>query len=147
MGIDTGSFADGIFPHGQKAELGLSLENRTTVDAKLKIDWRLTTDEKQAVASHAQEKVLRAGEKTRVTFERKLPKPGFYWVAVTCSWKDGKASSSMQVGYAPEKLRPPLTAQPDFRDFWDSSLAELAKVPPRFKMTPQEGNENGEVDV
>ena len=147
MGIDTGSFADGIFPQGQKAELGLSLENRMKVDAKVKIDWQLETDEKQPVVAHAQEKVLRAGEEIRVTFERKLSEPGFYWVTATCSWEDGKASSSMQVGYAPQQLRSPLTAQPDLRAFWDHSLAELAKVEPRYKVVPQPTKADDPVQV
>ena len=84
LAIDTGSIADGIFPHGQNASLGVSLENRMKVEVKLNIDWRLETDEKKAIASLAQEKILLAGEKARVTFERQLPEPGFYWVTVTC---------------------------------------------------------------
>ena len=135
--IDTGSFADGIFPHGKKAEIGVSLENHMKVEAKLKIDWQLTTDEKQLVGSHLEQRTLAVGEKTRTTLERKFEHPGFYWVTVTCSWEGGEASHSMQVGYAPEKLRPPLTAQTDLRAFWDHSLAELAKVKPRYKVVPQ----------
>ena len=135
--IDTSSFADGIFPHGNSAEIGVSLENRMKVEAKLKIDWQLTTDEKQPVGSHLEQRTLAVGEKTRTTLERKFEHPGFYWVTVTCSWEGGEASHSMQVGYAPEKLRPPLTAQTDLRAFWDHSLAELAKVKPRYKVVLQ----------
>ncbi|MGE4550018.1 MAG: acetylxylan esterase [Opitutales bacterium] len=145
--IDTGAFADGIFPHGKSAELGVSLENRMKVEAKLKIDWQLKTDEKQTVASHSEEKILKAGEKTKVTFVHELEKPGFYWITVNCSWDGGKASRSMQVGYAPEKLRPPLTAQPDLRAFWDEALAKLAKVPPCFKMIPRSAKGNAHIDV
>jgi cephalosporin-C deacetylase-like acetyl esterase len=147
LGIDTGPFANGIFPHGKRAEIGVSLENRMKVEAKLKIRWQLKTDEKQAVTSHSEEKILKAGEKTRVSFEQKFEQPGFYWVTVNCSWDGGKASRSMQVGYAPTKLRPPLTAQPDLRAFWDHSLAKLAKVPPRFKIVPKPSKGNAHIDV
>jgi cephalosporin-C deacetylase len=147
LAIDTGPFANGIFPHGKSAEIGVSLKNRMKVEAKLKIRWQLKTDEKQAVASHAEEKILKAGEKTKVTIVHEFEKPGFYWVTVSCAWEGGKASRSMQVGYAPEKLRPPLTAQPDLRAFWDHSLAELAKVAPRFNMIPQPAKGNAHIDV
>ena len=145
--IDTSSFADGIFPHGNSAEIGVSLENRMKVEAKLKIDWQLTTDEKRPVASRSEGRTLKPSEKARVAFDHKFEQPGFYWVTVTCAWEGGKASRSMQVGYAPEKLRPRLTAEPDLRDFWDRSLAELAKVPPRFKMIPQPAKGNAYTDV
>ncbi|MBL63111.1 MAG: hypothetical protein CMI30_06825 [Opitutae bacterium] len=147
LAMDTGSIADGIFPFGQSAKLGVSLENRMKVEVKLKIEWQLTTDEKKAIGSHQEQIILEASGKANATFEREFPEPGFYWVTATCSWEGGKASRSMQVGYAPEMLRPPLTAQPDLRAFWDHSLAELTKVKPRYKIMPQTTKADDPVQV
>jgi len=145
--IDTGAFKDGIFPRGERVVLGATLKNRTKIPVKVCIVWKIETDEKQPIATHSDGTTLEPGGKATVSFGLNAEKPGFFLATVTCSWKGGRVSSSMQIGYAPLELRPPLTAEPDFQAFWDKSRAALDKVPPRFRMIPETGKSNAQHDV
>ena len=147
VGIDTGSFKDGIFPRGKRITLGATLQNRTKMPFKVSIQWKIETDEKQPVTSHSEAVPLVSGGKAKVSFGFMPEEPGFYRATVTCSWTGDSVSSSMQVGYAPLELRPPLTAEPDFKTFWDRTLAELEKVKPRFRMIPIPDKSTPSLDV
>lgn len=64
------------------------------------------------------------------------PAPGFYRVSVYAA--DGTAKSrtlKFNVGYDPEKIVSPPDARADFDAFWEKTLAELAGVRPRYRMT------------
>lgn len=56
--------------------------------------------------------------------------PGFY--QVNLSWRSGEKSGSygtFNIGIDPEKIISPQDRQPDFDEFWNTSLSELAAVP------------------
>ena len=53
----------------------------------------------------------------------------------------------MQVGYAPEKIIPPLTSRPDLMEFWKRARRELDQVPPEFKVKHHKDISKGEFNV
>lgn len=55
--------------------------------------------------------------------------PGFYQVRL-------RDSIRFNIGVQPDKVVSPPDAQPDFQDFWDRTLAELAQVPLVPEITP-----------
>ena len=95
----------------KEVHFGFELNNRLKDQVEVKVVWQVTTDQKQPVVKSTPSKIkLAADEKTVASFVAKVPGPGFYKGTVTCSWQGGQASQTVQVGYAPEKLLPPLTA-------------------------------------
>ena len=66
--------------------------------------------------------------------------PGFYKVGFTISkpHHDGMhsfdAGSSFFIGIQPELIESPQDKQPDFDEFWERTLGELAAVEPEYKM-------------
>ena len=110
--------------------------------------WQVKTDQKQPVVKSTPSKIkLAADEKTVASFVPKVPGPGFYKGTVTCSWQGGQVSQTIQVGYAPEKLLPPLAAEPDFKKFWDESRARLEKVDPQYRLIHQPELSKRELNV
>jgi cephalosporin-C deacetylase-like acetyl esterase len=66
----------------------------------------------------------------------KVSVPGFYRVMAHLETADKKGpSTTFYLGYEPEKIVYASSAKPDFKEFWDNSLAELAKVEPRCTTT------------
>ena len=127
-----GKFANGIVPENQKVTFGFELHNHLKKRMEIKIQWQVSTDQKKTIAASEQTVLLSANEKSIHTFAPKISMPGFYKAAITCMWLKGKVKQSVQVGYAPEKLLPPLTSQPDLKAFWDKSRTSVSKVDPRF---------------
>ena len=82
-----------------------------------------------------------------VSYTAKIPGPGFYKGTITCSWQGGRVTKTVQVGYAPEKLLPPLTAESDFQKFWNESRASLKKVDPQYRLIHQPELSKGELNV
>ena len=56
-------------------------------------------------------------------------------------------SQTVQVGYAPEDLLPPLTQEPDFEEFWDESLEQLRQIDPQYQLIHQPELSRGEINV
>ena len=82
-----------------------------------------------------------------VSYAAKIPGPGFYKGTITCSWEGGRVTKTVQVGYGPEKLLPPLTTESDFQKFWNESRASLKKVDPQYRLIHQPELSKGELNV
>ncbi len=145
--INAGKFKDGIFPEHEALSFHLKLANRSTENLKANISWEITTDEKTPVTSRTEIQTLNSKQTISREFEYRVQSPGFYRVKVSCSTKTGTIARSMQVGYAPTKILPPLTGRPDFRKFWENTRRELDEVPPAFKLIHQAKLSKGKLDV
>jgi len=140
--------ANGIFHENKEVHFGFELNNRLKDPVEVKVVWRVTTDQKKPVVQSAPSTInIPVDEKRVASYAAKIPGPGFYKATVTCSWRGGQVSETVQVGYAPEKLLPPLTAESDFKAFWDESRARLKAVDPQYRLNHQPELSREELNV
>ena len=129
---------NGIFTKDKQIHFGFSLNNRTKEQLDIEVHWKVATDQKVPVVQSDPVRLkVPAGEKRISRYSAKIPGPGFYKGTLTSAWKGGRARQTVQVGYAPEDILPPLTKETDFQEFWDGSLARLAKVDPQYRLIHQ----------
>lgn len=115
------------------ATLHLSNASQQKVDATLITD--ISTDAGEPIAVLKTPVSLSEGGSLKQPFSHKINVPGFYRVTTYLEF-DGKKGPVMAftLGYEPEKIVYASSAKPDFKTFWDNSLAELSKVEPRYSM-------------
>jgi len=139
---------NGIFDKNQEVHFGFELNNRLRNPVEVKFAWQVATDQKKPISKSAPAMIkIPADEKRVVSYVSKIPGPGFYKGTLICTWEGGKVSQTVQVGYAPGKLFPPLTKEPDFEKFWKESLAQLRKVDPQYQLIQQPELSKGELNV
>ena len=139
---------NGIFDKNKEVHFGFELNNRLKNPVVVKFEWQVATDQKKLVSKSAPSTIeIPVDEKRVVSYVAKIPGPGFYKGTLICTWEEGKVSQTVQVGYAPEKLLPPLTSEPDFEKFWKESLAQLRKVDPQYQLIHQPELSKGELSV
>lgn len=140
--------SSGIFTKGKEVHFGFFLKNQTKDQLDLEVVWKVATDQKELLAQSDPVRIkVPAGEKRISRYSVKIPAPGFFKGTLNCSWKGGRAKQTVQVGYAPEDILPPLTKQSDFKKFWEQSLAGLAKVEPQYRLIHQPKLSKGSNDV
>ena len=140
--------ANGIFNKNKEVHFGFELNNRQKNPVEIKVVWQVTTDQKKPVLKSAPSTIkIPVDEKRLASYAAKIPGPGFYKGTITCTWEGGQVSQTVQVGYAPQNLLPPLTAESDFKKFWDESRARLKKVDPQYRLIHQPELSKGELNV
>ena len=140
--------ADGIFHKNKEVRFGFELNNQLKDPVEVKVVWQVSTDQKKPVIkSNSSTIKIPADEKRVASYAAKIPEPGFYKGTITCSWEGGRVTKTVQVGYGPEKLLPPLTTESDFQNFWDESRARLKKVDPQYRLIHQPELSKGELNV
>lgn len=77
------------------------------------------------------------GGRARVRFSIASLAPGFYRVEID-------SCAPFNIGVRPEEIASPQDKQPDFDEFWNATLAELAAVDPEYTLTllPEHSSEN-----
>ena len=127
--------ADGIFHQNKEIHFGFELSNLSKKKLEVRVTWEVVTDQKIPINKSKPTKItVQMTEKRVVRYGTKISAPGFYKGTLNCSWDGGQVSRTVQVGYAPEALLPPLTREPDFKRFWDESRAKLQKVNPQYQL-------------
>lgn len=78
------------------------------------------------------------GKKSSGSYNFDIPeqKSGFYKVNFMVNVSDYDDTTRRVFGIRPEEIRSQYEAPADFDQFWANTKAELAKVPPKFKITP-----------
>ena len=144
-----GRKGDGTFPEAKPMELSFELKNDyvKAVGGKFKVG--VVTDDGKAMKTFSGELKAAKGRKAKKSFKFSPPGPGIYRVTATLSLGKGlePVEKSMNLGYAIEKLDEPLTRQPDFKEFWDRTLKELAAVDPQYKVTKSDKDCTADVDT
>ena len=132
--------------------------NKFILDSSLVIsrkrNWRfeshgeVVTDQKIPISKSIPAIItVQQSEKRVVRYGTKISGPGFYKGTLKCSWDGGQVSQTVQVGYAPEALLPPLTREPDFKRFWDESRVKLQKVDPQYQLLLKPELSKGDLNV
>jgi cephalosporin-C deacetylase-like acetyl esterase len=80
---------------------------------------------------------LRPAQELEVPHQASLSQPGPYRARFVIDDRQGHERAIEWIFvYDFPNYRPPLTRQPDFKQFWKDTLAELAKIPMDAKVTP-----------
>ena len=140
--------ANGIFHENKEVHFGFELNNQLKDPVEVKVVWQVSTDQKRLVIKSNPSTIkIPVDEKRVASYAAKIPGPGFYKSTITCSWEGGRVTKTVQVGYGPEKLLPPLTTESDFQKFWNESRASLKKVDPQYRLIHQPELSKGELNV
>ena len=121
---------DWMYHTGEVQELRVRATGRRGASGILKL--HLSEDDGTFVTEMT-EKVRIQGEGEQTVAFRMHLGPGFYRVRLSVG--DGEPFAEFNIGCDPEAIISPQDKQPDFDEFWDSTLAELASVDPQAKLT------------
>ncbi len=126
---------DWVFEGQQKADIGISIENKSGKQVKIDVAFKVTTDDYQPVAGFSKPLKIKTGETGFVTFHPDIPAPGFYRCTAYAEKEGIKGEeTTFNIGYEPEKIVTPVDAKPDFEEFWKITRAELDKVTPNYRL-------------
>lgn len=127
---------DYIFLGDNPIKIVAEVENTNAWDVEGELVQTLTTDDFQPVFADSAKISVNGNSTFAKDMVLNNPKPGFYRYTLALK-RNGEvvAEKKVNVGYEPEKISSPIDAKADFKEFWDGSLKELAKVDPRYKLT------------
>ena len=106
--------------------------------SKCEVSLTVTTDQGLPVTEMSQLVAVAAGDSTAVQFEINV-EPGFYRCTVA---GDGEVVKEFNIGFEPEGIVSLPDSQPDFDEFWQRTLDELAAVAPEYSMTEEKDKSN-----
>ena len=132
----TSGIYTGKGPH--TVEVGMHSSN---VD-KAEVVLEVSTDFGEPVTEVAKKVKFQDGN-TNVVFNLDLA-PGFYKAVLYLVKEDGTKVQidRTNLGFNPEQIVSEQDKQPDFDEFWEQTLAELAAVAPEYKLTLIEDRSN-----
>ena len=139
---------DGMVEPGQVVVVTANIDNRSDQKIRGTLCWRFHTvafDPPDAVTSQIG---IDARQTRTFTHDVSLPVAGF--VDVECELTIGSHRSitkRTRLGREPLQLTIPLTKQPDFDQFWESSLAELNSIAPEFNVERKSERSDEEISV
>ena len=115
----------------EKPQITVCAANADTLPARCNVTLSIETDTHHPVSSMSQTAMIAAGDSVNFTFDFSLM-PGFYGCTVT---GNGAEVKKFNIGYEPENIVSLPDAQPDFDEFWQRTLNELAAVAPEYRLT------------
>jgi len=125
--VDSSLVKIGEGPFSVKAFVTCKESNECTVNFKLLCDTTLLQESPKAVVDETRTVTLKEG-KAEVEFTFNVA-PGCYQVNLSYC-------KPFNILVNPEQIVSPQTKQPDFDQFWESTLAELAGVDPEYELIP-----------
>jgi len=128
--------SDYIFLAPESIKITVNIENKNQGTLAGNLAVTLTTDDYKPVKTDSAAIEIAGKTNYTRTFGLDNPMPGFYRYTVQFK-RDSMTTleKKFNVGYEPEKISSPIDAKEDFKEFWDNSLKELAKVKPNYKLT------------
>ena len=139
---------NGIFEKDNEIHFSFVLHNDTDKEVKASLFWQVYTDQNELINQSVPEKIeISANKKRSIRYTAKISNPGFYKGTLNCSWGNEKLTRTVQVGYSPLSILPPLTREPDFQVFWENAIKDLKSVPPKFQLIHQPLLSKGNLNV
>lgn len=134
------SRVNGLYYDKEDVKYSVTINNRY----KSKQKGSLTMIVEDELGNYVGEKktTLKLGKHGIKHFNIVLPKvngAGIYNVKVAVNTNSYDDTSLYAFGYNINKIARPINMPPDFDDFWNSTMDELAKVDPQYKITRDEG--------
>ncbi len=98
------------------------------------LTFRVTSDrdESRDLVKFTGKTHILAGDKQSVQYTINVAEPGFYKCFI---YDDGNLIKKFNIGYEPTLVVSLPDAKPDFDQFWDTALSELAAVPGNYTIT------------
>ena len=123
----------GTFYGEESLSARLHMSNAANQKVEAVLVTEITADSGETVTVLKDTVSLPAGGNVTQTFRHKVTAPGFYRVTAHLELAGKKSQpTAFTLGYEPEMIVSPPSSKPDFKEFWDNNLAELAKVEPRY---------------
>lgn len=125
-----------LYQSGEMARFTIKLMDPKTAEGGVK--WTMSKNGLSPFTSGVAP--LRHG---KATVSGTLDQPGF--LLVSAIWeRDGETRTFLAgAGFDVVKIQPSLAAPDDFDAFWNGKLAQLAGVPPNFRLTPVKSPRDG----
>lgn len=117
----------------ERPQITVDVVNNNKEISKCEVSLTVTTDQGLPVTEMSQRVAVAAGDSTAMQFLFDVV-PGFYRCTVT---GDGKEVKKFNIGFEPENIVSLPDAQPDFDEFWQRTIDELAAVDPEYSMTEE----------
>ncbi len=123
----------GIFEGDGPFAIEIGIAAKKSEDAKFDIE--LLSDKGDTInISHISFTLAKGENKIAPKYEQLTP--GFYNIVVYLVEEDGRTElTRSNIGINPELIASPQDKQPDFDEFWERTLQELAAVKPEYKRT------------
>lgn len=122
----------------ERPQITVDVVNSNNEISKCEVSLTVTTDQGLPVTEMSQLVAVAAGDSTAVQFEINV-EPGFYRCTVA---GDGEVVKEFNIGFEPEGIVSLPDSQPDFDEFWQRTLDELAAVAPKYSMTEEKDKSN-----
>lgn len=122
----------------ERPQITVDVVNSNNEISKCEVSLTVTTDQGLPVTEMSQLVAVAAGDSTAVQFEINV-EPGFYRCTVA---GDGEVVKEFNIGFEPEGIVSLPDSQPDFDEFWQRTLDELAAVAPEYSMTEEKDKSN-----
>lgn len=122
----------------ERPQITVDVVNSNNEISKCEVSLTVTTDQGLPVTEMSQLVAVAAGDSTAVQFEINV-EPGFYRCTVAV---DGEVVKEFNIGFEPEGIVSLPDSQPDFDEFWQRTLDELAAVAPEYSMTEEKDKSN-----
>ena len=122
----------------ERPQITVDVVNSNNEISKCEVSLTVTTDQGLPVTEMSQRVAVAAGDSTAVQFEINV-EPGFYRCTVA---GDGEVVKEFNIGFEPEGIVSLPDSQPDFDEFWQRTLDELAAVAPEYSMTEEKDKSN-----
>ena len=122
----------------ERPQITVDVVNSNNEISKCEVSLTVTTDQGLPVTEMSQLVAVAAGDSTAVQFEIN-EEPGFYRCTVA---GDGEVVKEFNIGFEPEGIVSLPDSQPDFDEFWQRTLDELAAVVPEYSMTEEKDKSN-----
>lgn len=139
---------DGVFYSGEKIKYSVSIANKYKVKQEGTFTAIVETEMGQVV-SKTQVK-LKIAPKGQRSFQIEIPKPekeGIYNLRAATNTSTYDDTAQYAFGYEMGRINRPYYLPPDFDEFWQTAMSDLAKVDPQYKITRSEEHSTKYHDV
>ena len=127
---------DSLYKKGEQPMLGLTARNLTDSRIKGNATVKILTDLGAEVLKRSLKFDVEPGGALKEEMKFSL-KPGFYKVQLfKGAAKEGNKVDEFNIGYDAEEVVSTPDPQPDFDNFWKTTLSELASVEPKYSAEP-----------
>lgn len=128
----------GDTPYILNADVSNTSLKKDLISIRILKDVGLTTQPVTVLETSSKVKFKKG--KGKVSFDISSLEPGFYQVNIN-------GCNPFNIGIRPEEIFSPQDKQPDFDEFWDNTLKELAEVNPEYKLMLMPEKSNGQRNV
>lgn len=139
---------DGVFYDGEKIKYSVSIANKYKVRQDGTFTAIVETELGETVSTtQVKLKIAKKGQKN---FQIEIPKPkkeGVYNLRAATNTSTYDDTARYAFGYNIGKIKTPYYLPPDFDEFWQSAMSDLAKVDPQYKISRDEEHSTKYHDV